>query len=136
MIRMPMLGPWSAVSDMEATMAPRSSWHQVKGRWTRTLGEHGFRVRLFQKRKGGTFCRDVWSRSSAKIAGACIRPIAPKQNDWRALFFPRECVTSTWRRHPACSRWVCCGIVSVTSLRIFSTTRSGAGVTLRCALQH
>jgi hypothetical protein len=95
MIRMPMLGPWSAVSDMEATMAPRSSWHQVKGRWTRTLGEHGFRVRLFQKRKGGTFCRDVWSRSSAKIAGACIRPIAPKQNDWRALFFPRECVTST-----------------------------------------
>ncbi|HSU92217.1 MAG TPA: tyrosine-type recombinase/integrase [Gemmatimonadaceae bacterium] len=41
-------------------MAPRGSWHQIKGRWTRTLGEHGLRVRLFQMRKGGTFYRDVW----------------------------------------------------------------------------
>ena len=41
-------------------MAPRGSWHQIKGRWTRTLGEHGLRVRLFQKRKGGSFYRAVW----------------------------------------------------------------------------
>jgi integrase len=41
-------------------MAPRSSWHKIKGRWTRTLGDHGLRVRLFQMRKGGTFYRDVW----------------------------------------------------------------------------
>lgn len=45
-------------------MAPRSSWHQIKGRWTRTLGEHGLRIRLFQKRKGGTFYRAVWLSDS------------------------------------------------------------------------
>lgn len=55
-----MLGPWPAVSNTETTMTRRSGWHQIKGRWTRTLGEHGLRVRLFQIRKGGTFYRDVW----------------------------------------------------------------------------
>ena len=45
-------------------MAPRSNrrngWHQVKGKWTRSLGERGCRVRLFQKRRNGVFYRDVW----------------------------------------------------------------------------
>src|SRR5215208_3746795 len=38
----------------------RNEWHQVKGCWTRSLGERGARVRLFQKRRGGPFFRDVW----------------------------------------------------------------------------
>ena len=37
----------------------RNEWHQVKGCWTRSLGERGARVRLFQKRRGGPFFRDV-----------------------------------------------------------------------------
>ncbi len=45
-------------------MAPRSNrrngWHQVNGKWTRSLGERGCRVRLFQKRRKGVFYRDVW----------------------------------------------------------------------------
>lgn len=45
-------------------MAPRSirrnGWHQVNGKWTRSLGERGCRVRLFQKRRNGVFYRDVW----------------------------------------------------------------------------
>ena len=44
-----------------ATRRPRrSEWHQVDGRWARSLGERGTRVRLFQKRRGGVFFRDVW----------------------------------------------------------------------------
>ena len=45
-------------------MTPRSirrnGWHQVNGKWTRSLGERGCRVRLFQKRRTGVFYRDVW----------------------------------------------------------------------------
>ena len=41
-------------------MARRNGWHQIKGRWARTLGDRGLRVRLFQMRKSGTFYRDVW----------------------------------------------------------------------------
>ncbi len=44
-------------------MAPplrRHEWHQVSGCWLRRLGERGTRIRLFQKRKGGKFFRDVW----------------------------------------------------------------------------
>jgi len=45
-------------------MAPRQhrrdQWRQTKkGTWTLSLGCRGFRVRLFQKRKGGYFYRDV-----------------------------------------------------------------------------
>lgn len=44
-----------------ATRAPkRSEWHQVNGKWTRSLGERGTRVRLFQNRRGGVFYRDVY----------------------------------------------------------------------------
>src|SRR5688572_24328703 len=45
-------------------MAPRQQrrdqWRQTKqGTWTLSLGCRGFRVRLFQKEKGGYFYRDV-----------------------------------------------------------------------------
>lgn len=39
----------------------RDGWRTTRtGCWTRTLGERGLRVRLFQKRRGGTFYRAVW----------------------------------------------------------------------------
>lgn len=38
----------------------RSEWHQVSGKWTRSLGHRGMRVRLFQKRVGGVYYRAVW----------------------------------------------------------------------------
>ena len=45
-------------------MAPRrirrNGWHQVNGKWTRSLGERGSRVRLFEKRRNGLFYREVW----------------------------------------------------------------------------
>jgi integrase len=37
-----------------------STWRQIDGRWARTLGGYGARVRLFQMRRDGTFYRDVW----------------------------------------------------------------------------
>jgi len=43
-----------------ATSKRRTEWHQVKGKWTRSLGERGLRVRLFQKRREGPFYRAVW----------------------------------------------------------------------------
>ena len=41
-------------------------WHQVKGKWARSLGERGIRVRLFQMRRGGTFFRAVWQAGRGK----------------------------------------------------------------------
>lgn len=38
----------------------RTEWHQVNGMWTRTFGDRGGRVRLFQRRRDGVFWRDVW----------------------------------------------------------------------------
>lgn len=43
-----------------ATRNRRNEWHQHKGLWTRSLGERGLRVRLFQKRPNGGFFRAVW----------------------------------------------------------------------------
>lgn len=38
----------------------RDQWRQTKsGLWTRSLGHRGARVRLFEKRKGGMFYREV-----------------------------------------------------------------------------
>jgi len=37
-----------------------AGWSQKGGRWIRSLGHRGVRVRLFQKRKDGAFYRDVW----------------------------------------------------------------------------
>ena len=38
----------------------RDEWHLTKRGWTRSFGEQGLRVRLFQKRKDGKFFRFVW----------------------------------------------------------------------------
>lgn len=38
----------------------RSEWRQTNGKWTRSLGVRGTRVRLFQNRRGGVFFRDVY----------------------------------------------------------------------------
>lgn len=43
-----------------ARPSKRDGWKLVGGRWTRTIGTRGCRVRLFQKRSGGTFYRAVW----------------------------------------------------------------------------
>src|SRR5687767_14438366 len=54
-----MPGPW-CVAATEDRMRRDAGWHQKGGRWARSLGHRGVRVRLFQKRKDGTFYRDVW----------------------------------------------------------------------------
>src|ERR1017187_3048349 len=67
MIQLPTLGPSEANNGKEEIMSKRkSSWHQVHGKGTRSLGERGMRVRLFQKRKGGTFYREVWVTGHGK----------------------------------------------------------------------
>jgi integrase len=38
----------------------RDAWRFVGGKWTRSTGARGTRVRLFQKRRNGTFYRAVW----------------------------------------------------------------------------
>lgn len=44
-----------------ATRKPRrNEWRLVAGKWTRSLGERGLRVRLFQIAKDGSFFRSVW----------------------------------------------------------------------------
>ena len=44
-----------------ATRKPsRSEWQLKSGKWTRSLGSRGTRVRLFQKRSGGLFYRAFW----------------------------------------------------------------------------
>lgn len=49
-----------------ARLHRRNEWHQVNGKWTRSLGERGTRVRLFQKRKGSAFYREVWCAGRGK----------------------------------------------------------------------
>ena len=43
-----------------ATRNRRNEWHQVHGKWTRSLGERGMRVRIFEKRRDGMFYRTLW----------------------------------------------------------------------------
>ena len=38
----------------------RSEWQQRNGLWTRTIGNRGARIRLFERTKGGGFYRAVW----------------------------------------------------------------------------
>src|SRR5438046_3797838 len=38
----------------------RKEWQQVDGRWMHSLGERGMRVRIFEKRRNGTFYRTTW----------------------------------------------------------------------------
>jgi integrase len=45
----------------------RNSWHRTRaGAWTCSLGERGTRVRLFQKRRNGSFHRAVWTRTGGE----------------------------------------------------------------------
>lgn len=37
----------------------RDTWRQVNGRWVRSLGSRGARIRLFENTKG-QYYRDVW----------------------------------------------------------------------------
>ena len=50
----------------------RTAWRQQHGKWTRSLGNRGARVRLFQKRKGGQFYRAVWDRRSQTFNRRCL----------------------------------------------------------------
>lgn len=52
----------------------RDGWHQAGGKWTRSLGQRGTRVRLFQKRRDGTFYRAVWLPGQGKSV-ACLHTV-------------------------------------------------------------
>jgi integrase len=56
----------------------RDGWHLAGGKWTRSLGQRGTRVRLFQKRRGGTFYRAVWLLGQGKTV-ACLHTIDREQ---------------------------------------------------------
>ena len=46
---------------MAQRIARRNSWHRTKdGAWTCSIGDRGCRVRLFEKRRDGTYHRAVW----------------------------------------------------------------------------
>src|SRR3954466_15860729 len=49
----------------------RDEWRSTGRRWTRSFGERGLRVRLFQKRKEGKFYRSVW-RPGLGINEKCL----------------------------------------------------------------
>jgi integrase len=44
----------------------RDTWRQVNGKWTRSIGSRGTRIRIFEKRRGGVFFRDVWLSGRGK----------------------------------------------------------------------
>ena len=50
----------------------RTAWRQQHGKWTRSLGNRGTRVRLFQKRKDGQFYRAVWNRRTQTFDRRCL----------------------------------------------------------------
>lgn len=100
-----------------ATRNRRNEWHQTNGMWTRSLGERGTRVRLFQKRPNGMFYREVWipgrgrnqatlltrDRHEAERLGKALlaallrddQPIGPTRLTLGALWrqYARDCVT-------------------------------------------
>jgi integrase len=47
---------------------PRHKWKEVGGKWTCSLGHRGQRVRLFEKRRGGSFYREIWYKGRRKQA--------------------------------------------------------------------
>lgn len=61
----------------------RHEWHQLNGKWTRSFGERGLRVTLFQKRKGGTFYRFVW-RPGQGSDRKCLHTTDRREADWLA----------------------------------------------------
>lgn len=56
-----------------ATRKPtRTAWRQKEGKWMRSLGNRGARIRLFQKRKDGPFYRSVWNPKSQTFDRRCL----------------------------------------------------------------
>jgi integrase len=110
-------GPW-CVAATEDRMRRDAGWHQKSGRWARSLGHRGVRVRLFQKRKDGVFYRDVWcpggvdrkslgtteSHEAEKLGLALLGELVTKGKELRdgALF-----LGELWRRFSAeCPQWL------------------------------
>lgn len=62
-----------------ARPSKRDGWKQSAGRWTRSIGERGYRVRLFQKRPGGTFYRAVWVSSERRQDIKCLHTAEREQ---------------------------------------------------------
>ena len=50
----------------------RDEWRATARGWTRSFGERGLRVRLFQKRKNGKFYRSVWKGDLGRSDEKCI----------------------------------------------------------------
>jgi len=75
-IPIPMLGPFSLGREGNDMAKPlkRDGWHQAGGKWTRSLGQRGTRVRLFQKRRDGAFYRAVWLPGQGKSV-ACLHTV-------------------------------------------------------------
>ena len=56
-----------------ATRKPScTEWHQKQGKWMRTLGQRGCSIRLFQKRKGSNFYREVWRTNVGRSHTRCL----------------------------------------------------------------
>jgi integrase len=70
---MPTLGTFSLGREGDDMPKPskRDGWHLAGGKWTRSLGQRGTKVRLFQKRREGTFYRAVWVPQQGKSV-ACL----------------------------------------------------------------
>jgi hypothetical protein len=54
-----------------ATRNRRKEWRRVKGKWMRSLGDRGMRIRLFQKRPDGMFYRAVSIPAGGVIRRRC-----------------------------------------------------------------
>ena len=92
MIQLPTLVPSEAITGQEATMSTsKTAWHQVRGKWTRSLGERGV-IRLFQKRRGGMFYREVWVAGTGKTLASLGTRIAARRSCWDAR---------SWRAAPS-----------------------------------
>lgn len=47
-------------------MPRQTTWRSINGRWTRSLGSRGVRVRIHQLQQGGNYYRDVWTPGHGK----------------------------------------------------------------------
>ncbi len=71
-----------------ATRKPsRSEWQLKSGKWTRSLGSRGARVRLFQKRRGGCSTARSGCRRAEWIGNVSELLIELRPRDWGKLFW-------------------------------------------------
>ena len=73
---MPTLGRYetgASEDSMASHKTKRHEWHVTTRGWTRSLGERGIRIRLFQKRKGGSFYRAVWRSDRGTPDRRCLQ---------------------------------------------------------------